>query len=83
MIFLKTKMYNPISLEFFDQLEVAIQRKIPSTIIYIKDEEKKEIKALVIELKLKNHKEYLVLKTKEEIALESILSFNGKVYKKI
>ena len=76
-------MYNPISLEFFDQLEVAIQRKIPSTIIYINDNKKEEIKGVVTTLKLKNHKEYLVLKTKEEIALENVLSFNGKVYKKI
>lgn len=76
-------MYNPISVEFFDQLEVAIQRKIPSTIIYINNEKKEEIKGVVKTLELKNNKEYLVLKTKEKIALENVLSFNGRVYKKI
>lgn len=40
----KALMYNPISSEFFDQLTVAIQRKIPSTIEYYQndDQEKKQ-----------------------------------------
>lgn len=74
-------MYNPISVEFFDQLEVAMQRKIPSTIVYINNDKKETISGIVKTLILINHKEYLVLESKEEIALESVISFNGKVYK--
>lgn len=76
-------MYNPISVEFFDQLEVAIQRKIPSTISYLSNNEIKEVKSVVQTLIVIDYKEYLVLKTKEQIALENILSFNGKIHKKI
>ena len=80
-------MYNPISVEFFDQLQVAMQRKIPSKIIYIDDSKEEEIKGIVKTIKLKNHKEFLVLHNSlgktEEIALQNVLSFNGKVYKKI
>ena len=80
-------MYNPISVEFFDQLQVAMQRKIPSKIIYIDDLKEKETKGIVKTMKLKNHKEFLVLHNSlgkiEEIALENVLSFNGKVHKKI
>ena len=51
-------MYNPISSEFFDQLMVAMERKIPSTIEYYQNteqEEKKEkqtVKALVETMEL-------------------------------
>ncbi len=37
-------MYNPISSEFFDQLTVAIERKIPSTIEYCQNEEQEKSK---------------------------------------
>ena len=40
-------MYTPISCEFFDQLNVAMQRKIPSTFIYLENEEKKTLKGLI------------------------------------
>ena len=31
-------MYNPISAEFFDQVMVAMERKIPSTIEYYQND---------------------------------------------
>jgi len=77
-------MYNPISSEFFDQLTVAMQRKIPSTIEYYKNEEqekKKEIqqtKALVKTMELIDGFEFLVLDTKENIRLSWVVRFNGK-----
>jgi len=74
-------MYNPISNEFYDQLEVAIQRKIPSTIVYIIDEEKITIKGIVATLLMKNGKEFLSLKSGEKIQLNCIFSFNGKKHK--
>ena len=76
-------MYNPISVEFFDQLEVAIQRAIPSTIIYLDKEEEKQIKGVVKTLEVIDYKEFLVLKTNVKIQLSEVLSFNGKVHRKI
>jgi len=77
-------MYNPISTEFFDQLMVAMERKIPSTIVYYaneeqeKKQEKTEIKALVKTMEVIDGFEFLVLDTKEKIRLSSVITFNGK-----
>lgn len=76
-------MYNPISVEFFDQLEVAIQRAIPSTITYLENKKIKEIKGVVKTLEVIDYKEFLVLKTKEKIQLSEVLSFNGKIHRKL
>ena len=80
-------MYNPISTEFFDQLTVAMQRKIPSKIVYYQNEEqekkqeKQEIKALVKTMEVINGFEFLILDTKEKIRLSLVLTFNGKRYR--
>ncbi|MCP4970835.1 MAG: transcriptional antiterminator Rof [Arcobacter sp.] len=72
-------MYNPISCEFFDQLNVAMQRKIPSTVVYLKDEETKEtLKGIVKTMEVVDGKEFLVLDSKEKIRLDTVLTFNGK-----
>jgi len=77
-------MYNPISTEFFDQLIVAMERKIPSKIVYYENEEqekkheKTDIKALVKTMEVIDGFEFLVLDTKEKIRLSSVITFNGK-----
>jgi len=77
-------MYNPISTEFFDQLMVAMERKIPSTIEYYKHEEdeknqeKTVTKALVVTMEVIDGFEFLVLSTKEKIRLSWVVLFNGK-----
>ncbi|WP_375724611.1 transcriptional antiterminator Rof [Arcobacter sp. KX21116] len=73
-------MYNPISCEFFDQLDIAIKRKIPSTIIYFNNEEILTTKGLVNTLIVIEGKEYLVLDNKQKIRLDLIIYFNGKKY---
>ena len=76
-------MYNPISSEFFDQLIVAMERKIPSTIEYyanVEQEEKKEkqkVKALVETMELIDGFEFLVLDSKAKIKLSMVVTFNG------
>ena len=81
-------MYNPISSEFFDQLTVAMQRKIPSTIEYYKNEEqeqsqdKQQTKAIVATMEVIDGFEFLVLDTKEKIRLSLVLKFNGKRHRK-
>ena len=77
-------MYAPISTEFFDQLMVAMERKIPSKIVYYENEEqekkqeKTEIKALVKTMEVIDGFEFLVLDSKEKIRLSMVLIFNGK-----
>ena len=77
-------MYNPISSEFFDQIIVAMERKIPSTIEYYQNEEqekkkeKQHIKALVKTMELIDGFEFLVLDSNEKISLALVLKFNGK-----
>ena len=77
-------MYNPISTEFFDQLIVAMERKIPSTIVYYENEEqenkkeKTELKALVKTMEVIDGFEFLVLDSKEKIRLSMVITFNGK-----
>jgi len=81
-------MYNPISSEFFDQLTVAMERKIPSTIEYYQNEAQEEakelqnIKALVTTMELVDGFEYLVLDTQEKIRLSFVVKFNGKRHRK-
>ena len=77
-------MYNPISAEFFDQLTVAMERKIPSTIEYYQNEEQEksreiqQIKTLVKTMEVLDGFEYLVLDTKEKVRLSLVVKFNGK-----
>ena len=73
-------MYNPISCEFFDQLNVAMQRKIPSTIIYLKDNEikKEAIKGIVKTMEVIDGIEFMVLDSNVKIRLDTVLTFNGK-----
>ena len=77
-------MYNPISTEFFDQLMVAMERKIPSTVEYYatKEQEKKKeiqsVKAVVSTMEVIDGFEFLVLDTQEKIRLSWVVMFNGK-----
>jgi len=77
-------MYNPISNEFFDQLTVAMERKIPSRIVYYQNEEqekkqeKTDTKALIKTMEVIDGFEFLILDTKEKIRLSLVLTFNGK-----
>ena len=74
-------MYTPISCEFFDQLNVAMKRKIPSTVVYLENKEKITTKGLIKTMSVIDGIEYLVLNTNEQIKLDTVLTFNGRRYK--
>ncbi|APW65536.1 MULTISPECIES: transcriptional antiterminator Rof [Arcobacteraceae] len=77
-------MYNPISCEFFDQLNVAMQRKIPSTVVYLKNEEEKEtVKGVVKTMEVVDGIEFMILDSKEKIRLDTVITFNGKKHKDV
>ena len=81
-------MYNPISSEFFDQLTVAMERKIPSTIEYYINAEQEvakelqQTKALVVTMELIDGFEYVLLDTGEKVRLSFVVKFNGKRHRK-
>ena len=74
-------MYTPISNAFFDQLMVAIEREIPSTVVYLDNDEKKTIKGVIKTLEVIDGQEFMVLKTKEKIRLDFVVMFNGRRHK--
>lgn len=74
-------MYTPISCEFFDQLNVAMQRKIPSTFIYLENEEKKALKGLIKTMSVIDGIEYVILNSNEQLRLDTVLTFNGRRHK--
>ena len=74
-------MYTPISCEFFDQLNVAMQRKIPSTVVFLDNGEKKTLKGLVHTMEVIDGIEYMILNTKEKIRLDKVVLFNGRRHK--
>lgn len=76
-------MNTPISCEFYDQLMIAIERKIPSTIVYLEKEQSTTLKGVVTELRMIEYEEFLVLKGGKKINLQTIFSFNGKRHKEV
>lgn len=74
-------MNTPISCEFYDQLMVAIQRKIPSTIVYLENEQTTTVKGVIMELMMIEYEEFLVLQGGKKINLQTIFLFNGKRHK--
>ena len=74
-------MYTPISCEFFDQLNVAMQRKIPSTAVYLENGEKKTLKGLIQTMSVIDGIEYVILNKNDQIRLDTVLTFNGRRYK--
>lgn len=74
-------MYTPISCEFFDQLNVAMQRKIPSTVVYLENGEKKTLKGLIQTMSVIDGIEYLILNKNDQIRLDTVLTFNGRRHK--
>ena len=70
--------YNPISCEFFDQIDLAMNRKIPSTVVYLDNDEKNTLKGLVETMSVIDGKEYMILNTGEKVRLDLVLTFNGK-----
>ncbi|NQY24253.1 MAG: transcriptional antiterminator Rof [Campylobacteraceae bacterium] len=78
-------MYKPVTCEFYDQLNVIIQRQIPTTIIYLEEENNSlelKIKDYISSMTLENNEEFLVLKSKQKIRLDLVMYLNGKRYKK-
>lgn len=77
-------MYKPVTCEFYDQLNVIIQRQIPTAIIYLEEENSSielSVKDYISSMTLENNEEFLQLKSKQKIRLDLVMYLNGKRYK--
>ncbi len=68
--------YKNISCHFYDELEAAAVKKVLCTIVYEDKQEKKEVKQKIIDLKIIEKAEYMILDNEQKIRLDKILLFN-------
>ena len=69
--------YKNISCNFYDELESASVKKVLSTIVYINDRnEKVSLDGLIVDFKIFDKTEYLILKDGQKIRLDKIILFN-------
>jgi len=68
--------YQSISCHFYDELEAAAVKKVLCTIVYKEEDEEKEIKQKIIDLKIIDKAEYMILENDQKIRLDKVLLFN-------
>ena len=68
--------YKRVSCHFYDELESAAVRKIICTIIYDNGNEDVEIRQKIVDLKIINKAEYMILDNDQKIRLDKIVLFN-------
>jgi Rho-binding antiterminator len=75
---MKVEKYQPISCDFYDELELLAIRKTVAKIIIRNDaNEIEEIQNSIKTLYTKNKEEFLVLDNGKEIRLDKLVSVNG------
>jgi Rho-binding antiterminator len=71
--------YQPISCHFYDELELLAIRRQACQIIFRKDGEAiTEINDQIMDFKIIDKAEYLILKNHPNIRLDYLISVNGK-----
>ena len=68
--------YKSISCHFYDELEAAAVKRVLCTIVYEDGQEKKEIKQKIVDLKIIDKAEYMILDNAQKIRLDKIVLFN-------
>ena len=69
--------YKSVSCHFYDELEAAAVKKVLCTIVYDDGEEKKEVQQKIVDLKIIDKAEYMILDNLQKIRLDKIVLFNG------
>ena len=69
--------YKRISCHFYDILEAAAVKRVLSKIIYKEDDEERQIEQRVIDFKIIDKAEYMILESKQKIRLDKIVLFNN------
>ncbi|MFT4971223.1 MAG: Rho-binding antiterminator [Paraglaciecola sp.] len=75
---MNNEKYQPISCDFYDELELLAMRKTVAKIVIRKEEDGvEEISNVIKTLYTKNKEEFLVLENGNEIRLDKLVSVNG------
>lgn len=69
--------YKRVSCHFYDVLEVAAVKKVLCKIVYKEDDEEKQIEQKVIDFKIIDKAEFMILKNMQKIRLDKIVLFNN------
>ena len=69
--------YQRVSCHFYDVLEAAAVKKIVSKIVFIQDDEEKQIEQKVVDFKIIDKAEYMILDNSQKIRLDKIVLFNN------
>lgn len=75
---MKEQKYQPISCDFYDELELLALRKTAAKIVIrTAENEIKEIESVIKTFYTKEKEEFMVLENGEEIRLDKLVSVNG------
>jgi len=69
--------YKSISCHFYDEFEAAAVKKVLCTIVYQDGDVEKEIKQKIVDLKIIDKAEYMILDNSQKIRLDKIVLFNN------
>lgn len=74
---MKEKNYTPISCDFYDELEAMATNKTVAHIHYFNTGgQKKCAEAAILNFKIKDHVEYMILSNDHYIRLDQVISVN-------
>jgi len=69
--------YQSVSCHFYDEFEAAAVKRLLCTIVYNDGEKEIEIKQKIVDLKIIDKAEYMILDNAQKIRLDKIVLFNG------
>jgi len=79
---MKEQKYQPISCDYYDELEIVAMRQTIAKIVFRNEEDEEiTISTKIKTLQTRNSEEFLILENGEEIRLDRLVSMNGKVVK--
>lgn len=70
--------YVPIACHFYDELEALAVKKIACRIVYLEENEQKEIEGKIVDFITKNKEEFLLLDNGFKLRLDYLVEINGK-----
>lgn len=77
-----SKKYQPINCHFYDELELLAVRRIACPIVYHNEQDEiLERTDVIVDFKIVDEAEFMILKSGERIRLDRIVSVDGKVLK--
>lgn len=79
---MKEQKYQPISCDYYDELEIVAMRQTVAEIVFRNtQEEEVSLFTKIKTLETRNSEEFLILENGDEIRLDKLVSMNGKIVK--